>query len=137
MTISILFPLPTAASLWYTCVAIMLESHPPTSPGLVFGYTLMAGLILLDAGLSFLLVRGPVTLFSFLWGLLLLVSLPLLAVLAYWTSSLGTARYHVVENALLIEWGGLRQVIPLVAIQSLQSGATAVTRFRGLRWPVP
>ncbi|MEJ2750510.1 MAG: PH domain-containing protein, partial [Anaerolineae bacterium] len=115
----------------------MLESHPSTSPGVTVGYALMAGLIALDSGLFVLLLRSPVTLLSFLWGLLLLVSLPLLAVLAYWTSSLGAVRYHVVEEMLLIEWGGLRQVIPLAAIQLLELGreATAVTRFRGLRWP--
>lgn len=115
----------------------MLESHPSTSPGVAFGYALMAGLILLDVGLSALLLRGPVMLLSFLWGVLLLVSLPLLAVMAYWTSSLGTVRYHVAEDALMIEWGSMQQVIPLADIQSLQLGqeATAVTRFRGLCWP--
>lgn len=115
----------------------MLESQPSTSPGTAFGFTVMAGLVLFDAVIFFLLIQGPITLLSFLWGLLLLASLPLLAVLAYWTSSLSTARYHVVENALLIEWGSLRQVVPLAAIQSLKSGgeAGAVTRFRGLRWP--
>ena len=115
----------------------MLESQPSTSPGTAFGYTGMVGLVLLDVGLFLLLVRGPITLWSFLWGVLLLVSLPLLAILAYWTSSLKMARYHVVENALLIEWGSLRQVVPLAAIQLVQMGqtTTAVTRFRGLRWP--
>lgn len=115
----------------------MLESQPATSPGTTFGYTSMLGLILLDVGLFLLLLRGPITLLSFLWGVLLLASLPLLALLAYWTSSLKTAHYHVVEHALLIEWGSLRQVVPLAAIQSLQLGSevTAVTRFRGLRWP--
>ena len=96
----------------------------------------IVGLVLLDAGLFFLLVRGPITLFSVLWGLMLLASLPLLAVLAYWTASLRSVRYHVVGNALLIEWGGLQQVVPLATIQSLEMGGeTAVTHFRGLRWP--
>ena len=100
----------------------MLESQPSTSPGTTFGYMVIVGLVLLDAGLFFLLVRGPITLFSVLWGLMLLASLPLLAVLAYWTASLRSVRYHVVGNALLIEWGGLQQVVPLATIQSLQWG---------------
>ncbi|MCB9421111.1 MAG: DUF1648 domain-containing protein [Ardenticatenaceae bacterium] len=94
----------------------------------------MVGFILLDVVLFMLLIRGPITLLSFLLGVLLLASLPLLAVVAYWTSSLSTTRYHVVENALLIEWGSLRQVIPLAAIESLQPGGK-ITQFRGLRWP--
>lgn len=114
----------------------MLESQPSTSPGTIFGYMVIVGLVLLDAGLFFLLIRGPITLFSVLWGLLLLASLPLAAMVAYWTASLGSARYHVVGNALLIEWGGLQQVVSLAAIQSLEMGGEkAVTRFRGLRWP--
>ncbi len=114
----------------------MLESQPATSPGTAFGYMVIVGLVLLDAGLFFLLVRGPVSLFSVLWGLMLLASLPLLAILAYWTASLHSACYHVVGNALLIEWGGLQQVVPLASIQSLElGGETAVTQFRGFRWP--
>ena len=123
----------------------MLESQPATSPGTTFGYMVITGLVLLDTGLFFLLVRGPLSLFSVLWGLMLLASLPLLAILAYWTICLRSARYHVVENALLIEWGGLHQVVPLAAIQSLQwghevtavsaSSRQTVTQFRGFRWP--
>ncbi|MCB9444550.1 MAG: DUF1648 domain-containing protein [Ardenticatenaceae bacterium] len=112
----------------------MLESQPSTSPGTIFGFSCMVGFILLDVVLFMLLIRGPITLLSFLLGVLLLASLPLLAVVAYWTSSLSTTRYHVVENALLIEWGSLRQVIPLAAIESLQPGGK-ITQFRGLRWP--
>lgn len=135
--IGIRFSYPAVLASGKLASGIMLESQPSTSPGTTFGYMVIVGLVLLDTGLFFLLIRGPITLFSTLWGLLLLVSLPLLAILTYWTLSLRSARYHVVGNALLIEWGSLQQVVPLATIQSLQWGreVTAVTRFRGFRWP--
>jgi hypothetical protein len=115
----------------------MLESQPATPPGTTFGFLAMIGLVLLDAGLLIQLLRGPISVLSSFSGLLLIGSLPLLLLLAYWTSRLRTARYYVENQLLWIEWGSLRQVIPLAAIQSLELGQsdTAVTRFRGLRWP--
>jgi hypothetical protein len=115
----------------------MLESQPATSPGTTFGLLALIGLVLLDVGLLIPLLGGQITVLSSLSGLLLMGSLPLLLLIAYWTSSLRAARYHVENQLLWIEWGSLRQVIPLAAIQSLELGQndTAVTRFRGLRWP--
>ncbi|HEX6386944.1 MAG TPA: PH domain-containing protein [Anaerolineae bacterium] len=115
----------------------MLESRPSHSPGTLFGYILLAGIILLDSGLLWLMAREPITILSFLWGLLLLVSLPAIALVAYSTSSLSAMRYHVVGNALLIEWGRIRQVVPLAQIQALVPGEklAAITKFRGIRWP--
>lgn len=115
----------------------MLESRPSPTPGNFFGYTLLAGIVLLDAGLLWLLIREPVTILSFLWGLSLLASLPVIALVAYSTASLPAMRYHVVDNALFIEWGRIRQVIPLAQIQALLPGEKleTITAFHGIRWP--
>lgn len=115
----------------------MLESRPSPSPGNIFGYILLAGILLLDIGLLWLLIGEPVTLLSFLWGLLLLVSLPAFVLIAYATYSLPAMRYHVAGNSLFVEWGRIRQVVPLAQIQSLVSGAklAAITTFHGIRWP--
>lgn len=115
----------------------MLESRPSPSPGNFIGYTLLLGIVLLDIGLLWLLVREPVTILSFLWGLSLLASLPAIALITYSTTSLATMRYHVADNALFIEWGRTRQVIPLAQIHSLVPGQKleTITAFRGIRWP--
>lgn len=118
-------------------VGTMLESRPSPSLGVMFGYSLIAGLLLLDSGLLLLLFNQPVTVMSFLWGALLLASAPAIAQIAYWTSSLSVARYHVEGDALMIEWAHIREVIPLDHIQALETGETVakVNAFRGARWP--
>lgn len=70
----------------------MLESRLSPAPGNFFGYALLAGIVLLDAGLLWLLIGEPVTILSFLWGLLLLVSLPAVAVVVYSTAGLPALR---------------------------------------------
>jgi hypothetical protein len=115
----------------------MLESRASQSPGTIFGFVLIAGLALLDLGLLFLLTNEPVTFLSFLWGALLLVSLPAVGFIAFWTSSLGSTRYHVFGDALVIEWGRIQQVVPIAQIRSIVRGEVLreVKRFRGVRWP--
>lgn len=115
----------------------MLESRPPHARGTLFGYALVAGIILLDAGLLLLLASQPVSFLSFLWGALLLASLPAVAFISFWASALPTARYHVEGEALVIEWGRIRNVVPLAVIRSLVSGDSGIEirRFRGLCWP--
>jgi hypothetical protein len=115
----------------------MLESRPSPSPGALVGYSLMAALVLLDLGLVLLLINEPVTLLSFFWGALLLISFPAVGFIAYWTSSLSSTRYHVAGDTLVIEWGRFRQTVPLAKIQSLVMGETMgkLYGFRGVRWP--
>lgn len=115
----------------------MLESRPSYSLGTAFGFALIAGLILLDLGLLLLLFTQPVTVLTFLWGALLLLSIPAIAFVFYWVSALSSARYQVLGNELLIEWGRMRQVIPLARIRNLVPGRTLteVKAFRGIRWP--
>lgn len=122
--------------LWYTPCA-MLESQPPRTPGVRLGYLLVLLLLLIDALLLFALRALPISIFSFLIGLLLLASLPALALILYWTSGLRNAFYHVEDGALIILWGSVRQVIPLAMVTGLQqgNGAGELRRFRGIRWP--
>lgn len=115
----------------------MLESHPSNSPGTFFGFVLIAGLVLLDLGLLLLVSTEPVTFLTFIWGALVMLSFPAIAFIAYWTSSLSATRYHVVKDAVLIEWGRLSQTVPLAQISTLimGEGLAGVKKFRGLRWP--
>lgn len=115
----------------------MLESHPSPSPGTVFGFLLIASLLFLDLGLVLLIANEPITLLSFLWGLLLLASIAVIAFVGFWTSILAATRYQVDGDVLVIQWGRIRQALPLEQIQRLVTGEaiTSVKRFRGVRWP--
>jgi hypothetical protein len=75
---------------------------------------------------------------SFVGGLLVLCSLPLLAALAYQTLSCLTLRYHLDRNGIVIRWGGTEQVIPIRDIRRIfpvNQLAASTVRRRGLRWP--
>lgn len=75
---------------------------------------------------------------SFLVGLVVLVSVPVLLALIYQTLSCLTLRYQLDRNGVLIRWGGSTRVIPIRDIQRIIHGeplGRAVVRRRGLRWP--
>jgi hypothetical protein len=115
----------------------MLESQPPQTPGLRVGFSLLALILLVDALLLVLLIQLPVTFFTFLCGLLLLLSIPALLIVVYWIIALREARYDVEGGALIIQWGRLRQVVPLKAIAAIVPGEESggIVHFQGLRWP--
>jgi hypothetical protein len=96
---------------------------PPKATGLTSG---LGGFVLvlgLDGFLVFLIRRGPPSLLAFLGLCLLLASLPALGWLAFQLVGLIRARYVVSRNALVVDWGTRREVIPLPAISALHSGA--------------
>jgi hypothetical protein len=75
---------------------------------------------------------------SYLLGLVVLFSLPLLLFLLYQTASCLTLRYHLDRNGIIIRWVGIEQVIPSRDIQQIVTGrqlGDSVVRRRGLRWP--
>ena len=79
-----------------------------------------------------------ISLLSFLMGLAMLLSLPLLVVLVYHTASCLTLHYHLDRNGVVVRWAGSEQIIPIRDIQRIVPGeqlGTAVVRRRGLRWP--
>ncbi|GAB4162258.1 MAG: hypothetical protein Fur0021_36360 [Candidatus Promineifilaceae bacterium] len=115
----------------------MLESYPPRSPGVVAGILLILALLLLDLMLLLAVLARSVSLWSFMGGMVLLATMPVLALISYLTRGLPGARYHIESDALIIEWGGLVERIPLAHIRALVWGRDLgpVRRFRGLRWP--
>lgn len=101
------------------------------------GYVVIGALLLLDAGLLFLLLNQPVTLLSFFWGATLFISCPVIAFMAYCTAALSRARYVLDDETLRIEWGPVHHTIPLAAIHRVTppGAAESANRFRGVRWP--
>lgn len=115
----------------------MLESYPPRSPGVAAGILLIVALLLLALMALLVLLTQPVSLWSFVSGGVLLATAPAAALVGYLTRGLRQARYHIESDALIVEWGGLRQTIPLRQVRALVWGRELgpVRRFRGLRWP--
>jgi hypothetical protein len=107
------------------------------------GLLLLSLLAVLDGWLASRLINHSiraqqVTFLSFLMGFIVLLSIPLLLVLAYQTASCLTLRYRLNRNGVIVQSGGSEQVIPIRDIQRIVPGdelGDTVVRRRGLRWP--
>jgi hypothetical protein len=103
----------------------------------------MAPIVLLDGWLLSVVINQSIpnyriNFLTFLMGLLVLLSVPVLVVLAYQTLSCLSLRYHLDRNGLAIRWFGSEQIIPIRDIQQIVPGqgpGNKVVRRRGLRWP--
>jgi len=109
-----------------------MDWHPPRSwrtvrPALVAGGLLLLGEVALGLWLS----RQEVGLRAFWAAVAGLVGCVALGGILWWLWSYWSLRYRLDRNALTIRWVGLRQVIPLEAIASVERGAEAGP---GLRW---
>lgn len=110
--------------------------RPPTRYGTLLGagvsaFCLLLGLALLWKGTSGEPAFDKMA--PLLGGGLFLA---LAALGAYWTWGCYSLSYVVDRNALTIRWAGLRQVIPLSAIERLVPGrAGDDTRISGVDWP--
>jgi hypothetical protein len=109
---------------------------PPKSTGLAVGLGAMA----LIAGLEAVLVVRLPALFpsplAFIFLCLIVVGLPALLWLGYRCYGLARARYVLSRNALVVEWGGRREVIPLGMIDDVRAGTEMgpAPRPRGIVW---
>jgi hypothetical protein len=94
-------------------------------------------LIIVDLLLIGIAVQLPVTPVTFVIGLLVLASLPVVVVLGYWWLGLRGSSYSLDRNALTITWGPIRQVIPMATIERIVPGTqlSSPARFRGGYWP--
>lgn len=115
----------------------MTEWHPDPHTGLRVGLALIAALVLIDAGLIAWAAAAPVTLATFLAGLLVLLSLAAIGWLAYRLTGLIRSAYILDRNAVVILWGETEQVIPTPQIERVILGeeVRGRLRFRGIRWP--
>ena len=111
--------------------------NPPRTTGLAIGLGTLVVLLGLDIGFVLVLRGNPLSLAGFLSVLLLLVSLPVMAVLGYRTLALLRSRYVLSRNAVVVEWGSRRIVLPMSLLDEVRAGADVPgeVRPRGLTWP--
>lgn len=111
--------------------------NPPRRTGLLLGLGTLIVLLGLDLGFIFVLRSNPLSLAGFLSLILLLLSLPVMAVVGYRTYALLRSRYVLSRNAIVVEWGSRRIVLPMHLLDEVRSGADvqAELRPRGPTWP--
>lgn len=105
---------------------------------LVAGPILALDIWLLSVLLSQSIPSQEIDFFTFVMGLTVLLSIPLLLVLFYQTLNSATLRYRLDRNGVTVRWFGAQQVIPIRNIQRIMHGqdlGDIVVRRRGLHWP--
>ena len=107
------------------------------SPGGPIGLAAALAVLTLDGALLLLLLRRPITLFSFVLALLIVLSLPLLALMGYWLYGFFRLRYLLDRNGLTIVWAATRQIIPMRRMIRAVRGETVEgeVEIRGVSWP--
>lgn len=93
--------------------------------------------LLLGLVLTRQVLNERINILSFLCGLLVLASVPLLAILAYHTLNSATLSYRLDRNGMILRRGGTRWVLPIGDIQELRpwtEGEVRALQRHGLRW---
>jgi hypothetical protein len=100
------------------------------------GAAFAAATLLAIGGLVVLAVSMPVSIITFLVGIVILVLLVVLGLLVFWLHGLYHSGYALDRNALVIRWGTTRQVIPTGQIERVLAAKDVdrPIRFRGGRW---
>ncbi len=112
--------------------------HPPRRLGLLIGLGALIVLLGVDAGLLAVLRANPLSFPGTLSLGLLVASLPAIAWLAYRLYGLLRSRYVVSRNAIVVEWGDRRIVLPMPLLDEVRAGAEVdapALRPQGLAWP--
>jgi hypothetical protein len=101
------------------------------------GGGLFLAIVLLDAGLLVRVVRGPLNGVTFSFAFLVLLSLPVIVLIAYRLFDLLHLRYEFDRNRLMIVTAATRQIVPMQSIERVidGQGTDLQARIRGLVWP--
>lgn len=115
----------------------MTEWQTDPQTGLRVGIALIAAIVLVVGGLLAWSFTYPVSVWTFVVGLVILVSLGMVGLLVYWIAGLVRSGYAVDRNMLIITWGAYEQVIPSSQIERVVLGSDLEGRvkYRGVRWP--
>ncbi len=116
-----------------------MNFKPTPDRGRWYGIAAVLALLGADVLALNLLIGRPVDGLSFVLGLFVLCSVPLIGYLASRTIGAWTLAYWVDRNAVTLVWGATRQIVPLPGIQRIQLGTSArPDRAAGIwHWPCP
>lgn len=109
------------------------DHHIGSQTGVLF----IIAIAMFDVILIGLIATNPISLITFIAGLLTIFTLPLISLIGYQLIGLSRSGYALDRNALTIQWGWIKQIVPTAVIQRIVLGAEVEGRikFRGWRWP--
>ena len=105
--------------------------------GFGVGIGLMSLITLVNAALIGTAASQPISFGTFIVGGAVLLGFALVGLTAYWVYGLAGASYLLDRNALVIQWGPSKQVIPTNEIERVFTGdqIEGTVHFHGGRWP--
>jgi len=112
----------------------LTDKRTGTQTGLLF----IIGLVVLDIFCLVAMTTRPIGPLTFILVLIILGSIPVLALIGYQLYGLARSGYDVDRNAVTIQWGPVKQIVPVESIQRIMLGAEmegGVKGFHGWRWP--
>lgn len=111
--------------------------EPPRKKGMVLGIVWIVLVLMVDALLLWRVVGGALNGWTFICALVVLASLPAIALLGYWAYGLAQLRYEFDRNRLIIHTAAGQQVVPMDSITQVLDGRKTHLRvhMRSLFWP--
>jgi len=110
---------------------------PRRSTGILVGIAIILSILALDVLLLSYLRQSQISPIFFICALLVVLSLPLLALLGYLVYGLFSLRYQLHRDALTIVWGASQQIIPMGSIREVVRGEDLEEeiKVRVVSWP--
>ena len=110
---------------------------PRRSIGVLVGVAIVLSLLALDVLLLSYLRQSQISLVAFIFALLVVLSLPMLALFGYLVYALFNLSYRLHRDALTIVWGATRQIIPMGSIREVVRAEDLgeEIKVRGVSWP--
>jgi hypothetical protein len=101
------------------------------------GIAIILAIALVDVGLLWRTIKGPINGLTFICALLTLLSLPVMGAIGYRIYDLIRLRYEFDRNQLLIITAATKQIVPMDSIQRVVDGREAElgTRLHSFYWP--
>lgn len=113
-----------------------MKWKPIARTGVLFGSTIIFLVVLIDSGLLWRVVYGPLNGVTFVCAFLTLLSLPVMAVIGHRIYDFMLLRYEFDRNRLMIATAATKQIIPMHSIKQVISGRDVeIERMRTLTWP--
>ena len=105
--------------------------------GVLVGVVVVLSLMVLDVLLLSYLRQSQISLIVFIFALLVVLSLPVMALFGYLVYALFNLSYRLHRDALTIVWGATQQIIPMGSIREVVwgEGLEGEIKVRGIKWP--